>query len=74
MNHESALQYPLGDTLPSPAQAIEVAPGIKWLRMALPFALDHINLWLIRDQQADLSGHIRQGWTVVDCCVKSPQF
>ena len=73
MNHESALQYPLGDTLPTPAQAIEVAPGIKWLRMALPFALDHINLWLIRDRQADPSGQIRLGWTVVDCCVKSPQ-
>ena len=23
----------------------EVAPGVHWLRMALPFALDHINLW-----------------------------
>ena len=28
---------------------MEVAPGVHWLRMALPFALDHINLWLLED-------------------------
>ena len=32
--------------------------------MALPFALDHINLWLLRDE---IDG--RAGWTVVDCCI-----
>jgi glyoxylase-like metal-dependent hydrolase (beta-lactamase superfamily II) len=32
---------------PPPGEAIEVAPGIHWLRMPLPFALDHINLWLV---------------------------
>ncbi len=36
----------------------EVAPGVYWLRMPLPFALDHINLWLLRDGG---------GWTAVDC-------
>ena len=36
--------------------------------MALPFALDHINLWLLRDS---LDG--REGWTVVDCCVDRPE-
>ena len=35
----------------------EVAPGILWIRMALPFALNHINLWLIADGD---------GWTAVD--------
>ena len=34
-----------------------VAPGIVWLRMPLPFALDHINLWLLEDGAA---------WTAVD--------
>jgi glyoxylase-like metal-dependent hydrolase (beta-lactamase superfamily II) len=41
---------------------VEVAPGVRWLRMVLPFALNHINLWLIRDEQNGV-----QGWTVVDC-------
>ena len=60
--HESALHYPLGDTLPAPGSTIEIAPGVRWLRMALPFALDHINLWLLRDRQDGI-----EGWTVVDC-------
>lgn len=61
---EARLHYPLGNTLPELAQTIEVAPGIKWVRMALPFALDHINLWLLRDRQDG-----RDGWTVVDTCI-----
>ncbi|MDE2081328.1 MAG: MBL fold metallo-hydrolase [Burkholderiales bacterium] len=59
---ERALHYPLGDRLPAPGGTIEVAPGVHWLRMALPFALDHINLWLLRDR---LDGV--EGWTIVDC-------
>ena len=55
---ESQLSYAFGDTLPPPGTAHEVAPGLYWLRMGLPFALDHINLWLIRDGE---------GWTIVDC-------
>ncbi len=59
---ESALHYPLGSTLPEPGRTIEVAPGVRWLRMGLPFALDHINLWLLRDR---IDG--REGWSIVDC-------
>ncbi|MDX3906441.1 MAG: MBL fold metallo-hydrolase [Pigmentiphaga sp.] len=61
---EHQLKYPLGDTLPAAGAAIEVAPGIRWIRMPLPFALDHINLWLMRDRFAG-----RDGWTIVDCGV-----
>ena len=59
---ESALHYPLADTLPAPGNSIEVAPGVHWLRMGLPFALNHINLWLLRDEQDGIPG-----WTIVDC-------
>lgn len=65
---EQALNYPLGTQLPQEGRSLEVAPGVRWLRMALPFALDHINLWLLRDT---LDG--REGWTVVDCCVDRPE-
>ncbi|HSW18812.1 MAG TPA: MBL fold metallo-hydrolase [Ramlibacter sp.] len=61
---ESQLHYPMGDALPAPGEAVEVAPGVRWLRMTLPFALDHINLWLLRDE---IDG--REGWSVVDCCI-----
>lgn len=46
------------DAAPEGGTTIEVAPGIHWLRMPLPFALDHINLWLLEDGD---------GWTIVDC-------
>ncbi len=63
---EKQLHYPMGDVLPAPGTALTVAPGIKWLRMPLPFALNHINLWLLRDE---IDG--RPGWSVVDCCINS---
>lgn len=53
---------PLGDTLPAPGQLLAVAPGVHWLRMPLPFALNHINLWLIEDEDADG----RPAWALVD--------
>lgn len=34
---------------PALGQTIPVAEGVLWLRMPLPFALNHINLWLIED-------------------------
>ncbi|WPC66622.1 MBL fold metallo-hydrolase [Rhodoferax ferrireducens] len=63
---EQQLHYPLGHTLPTPGTAVTVAPGVKWLRMGLPFALNHINLWLLRDE---IDG--QPGWSVVDCCISS---
>ncbi|MFO1322646.1 MAG: MBL fold metallo-hydrolase [Burkholderiales bacterium] len=52
----AVLDYPLAAP-PEPGRSIEVAPGILWLRMPLPFALDHINLWLLAESE---------GWTLVD--------
>jgi glyoxylase-like metal-dependent hydrolase (beta-lactamase superfamily II) len=68
---EQQLNYPLGDALPDEGGAMEVAPGIKWIRMVLPFALNHINPWLLRDEMDDphAQGEKLQGWTVVDCCI-----
>ncbi|MER1966650.1 MBL fold metallo-hydrolase [Castellaniella sp. GW247-6E4] len=60
--NEQKLSYPLGEALPEPGRAVGIADGVQWIRMPLPFALDHINLWLLRDE---IDG--RQGWTVVDC-------
>ena len=68
---ESQLHYPLGDALAPLGGALVVAPGVKWVRMGLPFALDHINLWLLRDEMDDPagSGARIQGWSIVDCCI-----
>lgn len=61
---ESQLAYPLGDTLPAIGSVHQLAPGLGWLRMPLPFALDHINLWLLKDERDG-----RDGWCAVDCGV-----
>ena len=50
-----SLDYPF--PTPAPGSFIEVAPGVRWIRMPLPFTLDHINLWAIDDDD---------GWTIVD--------
>jgi glyoxylase-like metal-dependent hydrolase (beta-lactamase superfamily II) len=52
----SSLEYPWPET-PPPGESIEVAPGVHWISMPLPFQLDHINLWLLEDEG---------GWTIVD--------
>ncbi len=51
------LKYPYAAP-PAPGTVLEVAPDILWLRMPLPFALDHINLWLLRDTD---------GYVLTDC-------
>ena len=63
---EQALHYPLGDTLPTPGSTVTVVPGVKWVRMTLPFALNHINLWLLRDEIDGV-----HGWSIVDCCISA---
>jgi len=42
INYEFDVRPQAGDITP-------VADGIEWLRMPLPFALSHINLWMLRD-------------------------
>ena len=59
---EAQLAYPFGDTIPVPGVLHEIVPGLAWIRMPLPFALDHINLWLLKDEREG-----RGGWSVVDC-------
>jgi glyoxylase-like metal-dependent hydrolase (beta-lactamase superfamily II) len=63
---EAELHYPFADELPAPGTALDIAPGVRWVRQPLPFALDHINLWLLRDR---FEG--RDGWTVIDCGIAS---
>ncbi|MEL0167369.1 MAG: MBL fold metallo-hydrolase [Pseudomonadaceae bacterium] len=56
------LIYPL--TAPEQGAALEVQPGVLWIRMPLPFRLDHVNLWALRDHD---------GWAVIDTGVWTKQ-
>jgi len=59
----TALTYPLGSA-PAPAAAVEIAPGVLWLRMQLPGPLNHINVWALRDGD---------GWILVDTGMQTPE-
>lgn len=56
------LHYPFGRHVPEGGNLLEVAPGVFWLRMPIPFALDHINLWVLDDGD---------GWAIVDTGVQT---
>ncbi|MBV1774137.1 MBL fold metallo-hydrolase [Burkholderiaceae bacterium DAT-1] len=43
------MRYPFHDQQPAAGTRMQVAPGVHWVRMPLPIALNHINLWLIED-------------------------
>ena len=42
--------------------AVEVAEGVLWLRLPLPMALDHVNVYALDDGD---------GWTIVDTGLSS---
>jgi glyoxylase-like metal-dependent hydrolase (beta-lactamase superfamily II) len=52
----ASLRYPFAAP-PEPGEAIEVAPSVLWMRLPLPVALAHINVWAIEDGD---------GWAIVD--------
>ncbi|MEM9124237.1 MAG: MBL fold metallo-hydrolase [Pseudomonadota bacterium] len=59
--HAPAIRYPWSDP-PAPGEAIEIAAGILWMRLPLPMALDHVNVYALDDGD---------GWTIVDTGVSS---
>lgn len=59
----SQLQFPFPDP-PGNASRIEVARGLWWLRLPLPLALNHINIYLLEDGD---------GWVLVDTGMHMPE-
>jgi glyoxylase-like metal-dependent hydrolase (beta-lactamase superfamily II) len=55
------LRFPF-ETPPEAGAAVEVAEGVLWLRLPLPMALDHVNVYALAD--AD-------GWTLIDTGMNS---
>jgi len=56
MAENLSLEY-MFDEIPDFGSRLQVAEGVFWIRMPLPMALDHINLWLLEDGD---------GWTLID--------
>ena len=55
-SHRPKLTYPF-DKAPETGEAVDIAPGVKWLRMPLGGSLAWINVWAIADGD---------GWAIVD--------
>ena len=53
---KGSLAFPVPEPPPT-GEAVEIAPGILWARIPLPFRLNHINVYLIEDGN---------GWAVLD--------
>jgi glyoxylase-like metal-dependent hydrolase (beta-lactamase superfamily II) len=51
-----ALRYPW-ESHPGPEHVVEVMPGLLWIRLKLPFRLNHVNIYLLADGD---------GWAMVD--------
>ncbi|MGR3513803.1 MAG: MBL fold metallo-hydrolase [Paracoccaceae bacterium] len=51
-----SIRYPF-ETPPETGAALEVAEGVLWLRLPLPMALDHVNVFALDDGD---------GWTLID--------
>lgn len=56
------LDHPWKD-VPAPGEARLVAPGLLWARLPLPFRLNHVNVWLLEEDD---------GWTVIDTGCVTP--
>jgi glyoxylase-like metal-dependent hydrolase (beta-lactamase superfamily II) len=52
---QGAIEY-IGQK-PGIGDVCEIAKGVHWVRLPLPYALDHVNVWLLEDGA---------GWTLVD--------
>lgn len=58
-----SLVYPFAIT-PRPGEITEIRPGILWLRLALPFQLNHVNIYMIEHDG---------GWAVIDTGIGTDQ-
>tara|TARA_B110000438_G_scaffold300088_1_gene351675 strand:- start:13939 stop:14985 length:1047 start_codon:yes stop_codon:yes gene_type:complete len=56
ITEKETLEYPFSKRPPN-GDVLEVSPNLYWLRMPLPIALNHINLWLLEG---------KNGWTIID--------
>ena len=55
------IRFPVEEP-PQPGTALEIAEGVLWLRLPLPFRLDHVNIYALDDGDS---------WTIIDTGIHS---
>ena len=61
--HRARLTYPF-EQGPAPGAAVDIAPGVKWMRLPLGGSLAYINVWALKDGD---------GWSVVDTGMRTQE-
>ncbi len=61
---KSRLEFPWA-TPPARGAVTEIAPGFLWARLPLPFRLNHVNVWLLEEDD---------GWTIIDTGCATPEL
>ncbi len=56
LSYDKDLFLPFPDA-PKPGELVKISVGILWLRLPLPFKLDHVNVYLVEDDD---------GWIIFD--------
>ena len=54
--NDLSLRFPVAAP-PEPGEIVRIAPGVIWFRLKLPFQLNHVNIYLIEDDD---------GWLALD--------
>ena len=57
----TGIGYPWAEP-PAEGEAVEIAEGVLWMRLPLPMALDHVNVYALDDGD---------GWTIIDSGMSS---
>ena len=60
---ERGLVYPI-PTPPASGEAVAITPDILWMRLSMPIALKHINVYAVRDGE---------GWALIDTGLDLPE-
>lgn len=64
MLERKSLEFPWAEP-PTPGEVRRVASGLLWARLPLPFRLNHVNVWLLEEDD---------GWTVIDTGCATPEI
>ena len=60
----SSMTYPFSAPQTA-AEVVDISPDIKWLRLPMPYALNHVNVYLLR---------VDTGWLLIDTGLDSPEI
>lgn len=61
--HAAEMTFPYTEP-PKRSGLVDISPEIKWLRMPMPYDLDHVNIYLVR---------VDAGWLIIDSGIDSTE-